>query len=130
MREDERYHKHLPPGVAEVDSDFHVNCSMWPKLDLSRELLGFHTHYKSRSVKIALCFSIILSSGNTQTELFSCEFSSVITPKKGASRPEEDEPAEIQPPQSGKGHRTTIFSHFLFRSFLDLREKSSHTILV
>lgn len=108
MREDELFCKHLPPGVDEVDSTFHVTCSVWPKLDLSRELLGFHTHCKSRSMKTTLCFSIILSSGNMRTKLFSCELSSVITPETGASGPEEDELVDTQPRQSGKGHSTTV----------------------
>lgn len=111
-----------PPGVNEVGSTLHVSCSVWTNPDSSRELLGFHTHCKSRSVKTALWFSIILSSGNTRTELFSCEFSSGITPETGASGPEKDEPADTHPRQSRKVHSTTVFSHFLLRSFLGLRE--------
>lgn len=98
MRENERYCQHLPAGVDKVASPSHVKCLMWPQLDLSRELLGFHTHFKSRSVRIALCFSIILSSGNTPPKLSSCEFSSVITPETRAFGPEEDEPADTPPP--------------------------------
>lgn len=130
MRENERYCQHLPAGVDKVASPSHVKCLMWPQLDLSRELLGFHTHFKSRSVRIALCFSIILSSGNTPPKLSSCEFSSVITPETRAFGPEEDEPADTPPPrrrrlqprQSWKGHGTTVFIYFLLWSFLDLRE--------
>lgn len=122
MREDYLYCQHLPTGVHQVDSTIHANYSILPKLDLSRELLGFHSHYNSRSVKPALRFPIILSSGNNQTELFSCEFSSVVTPETGASRPEEDEPADTQPCQSKKGHKTSFSGCFFSGSFVDLRE--------
>lgn len=138
MRENERYCQHLPAGVDKVASPSHVKCLMWPQLDLSRELLGFHTHFKSRSVRIALCFSIILSSGNTPPKLSSCEFSSVITPETRAFGPEEDEPADTPPPPPPpppttsklKGPRHHCF-HLLPPLVLSRPEgKSSHTVLV
>lgn len=118
MREGYLYCQHLSSGVHEVGSTVHVNYSMLPQLDLSRELCGSHTHYSSSLLYTSPSFC---PQGTAKLSCFPVSFHPWLH-WSGASRPEEDEPADTQPRQSEKSPGTTFSSCFLFRSFVDLRE--------